>query len=372
VPLDQPIELCFDEAMDRASVRDWFAVAPWPGQLDCRWERDCFRCLPVAGWSADRTYTVLLGTKARDRRGNRLETPWLAAFATGDSLAGGFVAGEVRTGSISRDGVPVYLFEWPAAARPAPAPIPDPPPDPLQALRITQTDGEGRFLFHFVPAGRPLLAGALHDRRGNRAFDPAEDVWGWAEEPVDCAASGDTAAVLLYLVYPDDEGDLAGAVIDSSCVGYAPAARLTALADSLGAILSGERDAAGFPIAPEDTTARQRPTPAQEDSLRAQLARLEARRARSAADSARCSAPIWVAAYAAEGDSLPVAEVRSLGDFRVGALAPGIYRLEAYRDLDGDGRRGAGEPYGAFPLPVELKPGREIIGLTWTLESEGD
>lgn len=380
VALDQPITLCFDEAMDRGSVRDWFQVAPWPGRLDCTWERDCYTCRPAEGWRAEETYTVLLGAQARDRRRNPLDGRLLFAFATGDTLAAGLARGEVRTRSLKGGSLPVYLFPWPASG--VPGPEAETSLDPLQALRVTQTDAEGRFLFAYVPTGRPLLAGALHDRGGDRAFDPEEDLWGWAEEPLVCSAGGDTATLALYLVYADETGDLAGAVTDSLCAGFVAPARLVATADSLKAILSGALDAAGFAPAAADSAApgegtwaaeglgtQLRLTAQEEDSLRAAVARLELRLVRARADSARCLAPVRVAAYAVEGDSLPAAEVSTLEAFRLEDLAPGLYRLRAYRDLDGDGRAGPAEPAGEFPLPVELRPGRVIEGLEWGLGS---
>jgi hypothetical protein len=368
VGLDRPVSLCFSERMNRAAVRDWLLIAPWPGRLDCLWEQTCLTCTPAAGWSTNTTYTILLGANAADRRGNKLAGSIDFAFSTGDSLARGRIVGELRTRALPHDGITVYAFGWPAQA-PLPSPAqPQPRPDPLAALRITQTDKEGHFTLRHVPTDSTLLLAALYDRAGDRRFDEDEDLWGFGAQTVRCPRNGDTVAVTLYLVWPDEPGDLAGVVTDSACIDYAPPSRLRADADSLRAILSGERDAAGFALTSQDSLAPVALTATEADSLRDALARLDARLARAAIDSLRCSAPIWVSAFdAAKPDSLPVADVQSPGEFRFSGLATGLYRLQAYRDLDRNGRWDAGEPRGAYPLVIELEPGREITGLDYAI-----
>jgi hypothetical protein len=368
VSADRAVSLGFSERMNRTSVRDWLLIAPWPGRLDCVWQQACLTCTPAAGWAPNTTYTILLGANAADRRGNKLAASIDFAFSTGDSLARGRIAGEVRTRALPREGITVYAFGWPAQT-PLPAAGQAPPrPDPLAALRITQTDKDGRFTLRNVPADSTFLLAALYDRAGDRRFDEDEDLWGFSEQTVRSPRNADPAAVTIYLVWPDEPGDLAGVVTDSVCIGYAPPARLRVRADSLRAILSGERDAAGFAPAPQDSLAPVALTADEADSLRDELARLDTRLARGSADSLWCSAAIWVSAFdAAKPDSLPVAEVQSLGEYRFAGLASGLYRLQAYRDLDRNGRPDAGEPRGAYPLVIELKPGREITGLDYAI-----
>jgi hypothetical protein len=372
VALDQPVTLTFSERMDRGTVNDWFRIAPWPGRLDAVWEATRFVCRPSAGWIPGTTYTVLLGAKAEDRRGNKLAAPIQFAFSTGDSLALGRVLGEVRTRALSTEGAPVFLFPWPAELRPPLSPSTALRLDPLDALRIAETDAKGRFELRYVAEGASYLVAALYDRNGDRRFDEDEDLWGFAEDPAGTTALADTLGIPVYLVYSDEPGDLAGTVTDSACSGYAAPARLRAVADSLGAILTGERDADGFLLAAADSLTRTALAPAEEESLRSVQARVVARIPQAVTDSLRCSSPIWVGAFLPEApDSLPLAEVRCLGEFRLSGLASGLYRLRAYRDLDGDGRRSREEPQGDFPFVIELKPGRELTALEWTLGIPG-
>jgi hypothetical protein len=368
VALDRPVSLCFSERMDRAAARDWLLIAPWPGRLECVWEQTCMVCAPAAGWSGNTTYTILLGANAADRHGNKLAGSIDFAFSTGDSLARGRIAGEVRTRALPRDAVPVYIFDWPASTPLPPAGDTSLRPDLLSARRIAQTDKEGRFTLRHVPTDSTFLLAALYDRGGDRRFDEDEDLWGFGEQTVRCPRSGEEVTVTLHLVWPDEPGDVAGVVTDSVCIGYAPPSRLRADGDSLRAILAGERDAAGFLLTPADSLARVPLSAAEAESLGDELARLDARLARAGADSLWCGAVIWVSAFdAATADSLPVAEVRSFGEYRFSALAAGTYRVRAYRDLDRNGRWDAGEPRGAYPLAIELKPGREITGLDYAI-----
>lgn len=369
-----PLVLHFSEAMDRGSVEDWLLIAPWPGRLACRWQAQQLRCQPREPWRPATTYAVLLGSQATDRRGNGLATPLVFAFATGDSLARGHITGEVRTRSLAARGAPVYLFPWPDTLHAPLPPAANLRPDPLTALRLGQADAEGVFRLPFVPTGEPFLVGALHDRNGNRAFDAREDLWGFAEFPIVVPDTGAaTTAIELYLVYADEPGDLAGRAIDSLCLGYAAPARWQARIDSIAGILAGERDPSGFGGAVGDTAALAELTAAEEESLQVLQARFEQRRAQAQRDSGRCTAPIWVSAWSdAAPDSAPAAETRTLADFTLAELAPGLYRLRAFRDLDRDGVRDAGEPAARFPAAIELQPGRRIADLDLPLRPGTD
>ncbi len=396
---DAPLRLIFDEPMNRSSVRDWLLVAPWPGKLACRWDSSCITCWPEGGWREKTVYTVVLGTEALDRRRNRLARPLEFAFTTGESLPTGSVAGVVRTRALKAQGVPVCLFPWPAGGLSDPG-RPELKLDPRDALSIAETDAQGRFRLRHVPWGEDFLLGALWDETRNRVFDEDADLWGFypakvlAEAwPAGAATAGppDSARAApdlpageappapddstgapgpvgreIYLVWPDEPGDIVGAVSDSACAGFMPPAVFRARADSARRVLSGEIDAMGF-ASQGDSAARVALTPTEEQALRAGLARLDSLLAGSLRDSLRCSGPIWVSAFA-EADTVPAAEITGTGPFTLAGVAPGIYRIEAFRDLDRNGEPGPGEPRGRFPTYVELAPGRRVEGVDFVLE----
>ena len=361
VSLDAPIEIRFNERMNRSQVQDGLRVAPWPGRLECRWNGNTLSCTPLGGWSENTTYTVLLGAPAADRRRNALAARQYA-FSTGDSLEAGRIEGLVRTRSLAKQAVPVYLFPWPAGLEPPVPPESSLRPDALEALRIAETDAEGKFVLSFVPIGEPFLAAALFDKNKNRVYDDGEDLWGFSETPVVVPDSG-RVQTDVYLVYSDEEGDLSGDVADSLCAGFVPPARLRSEIDSLKAILSGARDPSGFVRSPGDTTAPVVLRAAERESLMVAADRLAGRLGSAVADSERCATPLWVSAISTT-DSTITADVRTTGAFTIEGLAPGRYAVQAFRDMSGDGVRQPKEPWGRLAEPVDVKPGRAASGIS--------
>ena len=366
VSRDEPVRLTFSERMNRSSVRDWLEITPWPGRLVCVWEEQTLVCRAEEGWRPGTTYAVLLGTRASDPRRNALERPLLFAFSTGDSLDSGKVSGQVLTRSLPAEGVPVFLFAWPEdVAEPIDSTV-SLGLDPLRALRIGESGKEGRFDLLFVPQHRRLLLAGLYDRDGDRSYDAEMDLWGFAPRPVVVGDSTRAAGPIdLYLVYADEPGDLAGTVTDSACAGYVPPARLRAAADSLEKILSGRVDAMGFPAVPNDSLPGATLSPAETESVRVNAEDLGTRLTAALTESLRCAAPIWVSAV--RPDSTTAGEVRGTGTFQLTGLAPGFYRLSAFRDLSGDGVPQTDEPAGVFPQAVELLPGRRVTGIDWEI-----
>ncbi len=379
VALDAPLRLVFSESMNRSSVRDWLRVAPWPGKLDCRWDSTCITCQPERGWRPDAVHTVVLGIEAVDRRRNALALPLEFAFTTGESLPSGTIAGVVRTRALKAPGVPVCLFPWPAAGLAVPEGGAGPAPDPREALSIAEAGQDGSFRLQHLARDQDYLLGALWDESRNRLFDPEVDLWAFYPEPVRASAAApavpdsataDSARIAgfeIYLVYADEPGDLAGEVSDSACAGYTAPALYRTRADSLRRILAGEIDAMGF-ATEGDSAAVLALTPAETESLRVGLARADSLLALAARDSLRCGGSIWVLARA-EADSAAAGETRTTRVFELSGLAPGIYRVSAFRDLDGDEEQDPGEPAGVFATPVEIGPGRRVEGVDLPLSA---
>ncbi len=390
VALEMPLRFFFSERMDRSSVQDWLQIAPWPSRLGWQWQAEQVAVLPEDGWAPEETYSVLLGTQASDRRKNRLEQPFELVFSTGDSLPTGRLAGRVLTRSLAASGHLVALFRWPPEA-PDPRSASFGPPDVRSALRLAESGEAGRFELRHLPRVGQYLLGALHDEAGNRTYESDRDLWVFHPEPVAGSDFDSDEPVEIHLVYADEPGDLAGSVIDSVCLGYEPPTRLRAAADSLQRILAGELDAQGFETG-EDSAAAFTPaaaftlSAAEAESLQARLDELEPRIRAAQRDSARCSAPIWVkAVFTADVppavapvttagpppavDPAGLHEVRTMRDFRLTDLPAGVYRLRAYRDLNGSGAQDPAEPAGTFAYPVELLPGRTIEGLEFEIRT---
>jgi uncharacterized protein (DUF2141 family) len=106
-------------------------------------------------------------------------------------------------------------------------------------------------------------------------------------------------------------------------------------------------------------------SPAETESVRVNAEDLRTRLTAALTESLRCAAPIWVSAV--RPDSTTAGEVRGTGTFQLTGLAPGFYRLSAFRDLSGDGVPQTDEPAGVFPQAVELLPGRRVTGIDWEI-----
>jgi len=375
VPTNEPLVIEFSEKMNRSSVRDRLQIAPWPDKMKCQWKENSFICQPLDGWQMETAYTILLGSLATDRHKNQLANSFDYSFTTGDSLPTGKVVGQLLTRSLVKKGITICLFDWPDNLAPDLLAVPEAPGtpelDPLQAIRITETDSEGLFSLKHVPDKTDFLLGALYDENSNRIFDRGKDLWGFAPERIrptelDPADSTDTG-VQLYLVFSDEPGDISGNVTDPPCQGFTPPPLLRARIDSLQKILTGDLDAQGFEPGADSLT-HLALTTSESDSLAIQIDLLETDLTKALTDSLRCSAFVYTWLYF-EDETDPFAEIKTNEKYNARSLPPGTYRLEAFRDLNGNKLLDADEPQGRFAFPVELAPGRVVEGIDIELES---
>ncbi len=377
VAIDEPLVFEFSEKMNHSTVRDWLLITPWPDRMDCHWDHTTLTCTPTDGWQEETAYTILLGSLVADRRRNTLENPFDFSFTTGDSLPAGVVFGQLLTRSIPDQGITICLFEWPDSLDPALLEVPEadgaPGPDPRAAIRISQTDQTGSFTLKHVPSRTEFLLGALYDENDNRTFDEDKDLWGFAprritaaiRDPADSTATGED----LYLVFGDEPGDINGTISDSTCLGFVPPTLVRARIDSLKMILSGDLDVQGFATG-TDSLAHLALTPLERDSISINIDQLGNQLETSLTDSLRCSASIYCWLYIEE-ETEPFAEIRTGADFiyEARSLPPGLYRIEAFRDLNNNKSPDQDEPLGHFGFPIELAPGRVIQGVDIELES---
>jgi len=361
------LSLEFSEAMDKKSVEDWLFLTPETGRMRLSWEGGRLFVHLETPLRDETTYTLFLGSQMTDRRDNPLAFPVLIPFATGDQMDAGGIAGKVTTGRLEPAGHFVFAWEGePAFADSVPAP----PGGIEQAIRRGQSDGEGIFELGPLPLGKPLTVCAFYDAEGNRSFDPKTDLWGCLPISVTLADTvSRISGVELFLVYPEEPGTLEGIVLDSLCLARMAPSAVRARTDSLLGIASGLRPdttsggPAGRGPAWDEWERGEADTPSGQgdgppavgvDSL---LSVLQSRLETARSESVYCAKPVWVEAYA--GDSLAAA-VRVADAFTVTGLAPGRYRLRAYRDLDLSGDWNEGEPQSADTVPLDLPPARTV------------
>jgi hypothetical protein len=250
----------------------------------------------------------------------------------------------------------VYLYVWRWGEADSLEDREPPPP-----LRMGQAAKGGQFRIGALPRGVPLQVCALYDARRNRSYDSDEDLWGCLDAPL---VVDDTSRVVsdlaVYLVLDDEPGLLKGSAVDSSCIGRGVEVldRLGREADSLSALLTpGGGEVAdsllGFAVAGPDTV--------DSAAVVARLAGIDSLRVPARDDSIRCAQPVIVRLF--EDDTTLVAEARTSAEFSFSDVAPGIYRLQAFRDSNGNGLQDPEEVRGTYRFPIELLPGREIADL---------
>ena len=86
MPVDTNIEVLFSRAMNTASVEGAFSLDP-PAAAGFSWNtaETVMTVIPGAGLAYDTSYTVTIGTGARDQTGNALAAPYIWSFTTRDN-----------------------------------------------------------------------------------------------------------------------------------------------------------------------------------------------------------------------------------------------------------------------------------------------
>lgn len=186
VPLDATVEILFSEEMERERTEEALFVAP-EEPLHPRWGGRSLQ-LPI-DLQPDRTYVITVGTGAKDLRGNALEKSFTFAFATGDRLNRGQIAGFVYRDHEPASGAHVWAYDLARFRGRVGEDAPH---------YRTQSGRDGSFAFARLAAGRyRLLAFADEDR--DQSYDSGE----WLGLPAadlevseaDTARSGDLLLV---------------------------------------------------------------------------------------------------------------------------------------------------------------------------------
>lgn len=353
------IRIRFSEPMDKRSVRDALRILPAMDVASLRWQESTFEIALAQQPDTGTTYAIFL-SGARDRQGNALGTATVP-FATGAALARGVVEGRVLTGRIKAEGVLVFAWQWNGSEDPDAASDPGP-------LAMALTEKEGRFRLAHLPERVPLRVCALFDARGDRGFDPEDDLWGCPEEPV---VLPDTLPELrdlsFYLVFDDEPGSVRGVAADSACLEVRERGEaLTHEADSLYALVRRVRAATADTLAMDSLlgfAAERPPTVVDTADVLRRIARVDSTLLSWKSDSAACGVPLIVRIFVS--DTSLVAEVRGEGEFEFRDLEPGVYTIRAFRDANGNGQADPEEASGSYPYPIDLLPGRRLTDLAF-------
>lgn len=208
VPRDIEITLTFSEGMDPRTTAEAVAIAPRVDFTARRWSGRTVKLTLAESLAVDQTYTVFIGSGARDRHGNALEGRATVVFSTADTLPPGVLDGQVHAKGFPATGT--YLWCYDAVAGRAP----DSTARDFDAMALADRDGRFRVVGLPVPGRYRLWVFA--DLNGNRSLEPDNDLLAPVDTVFTLAAATPVARGFeVTVVNPRSPGKVRGAVLDS-------------------------------------------------------------------------------------------------------------------------------------------------------------
>ncbi|HTK31910.1 MAG TPA: Ig-like domain-containing protein [Candidatus Saccharimonadaceae bacterium] len=214
VARDAELSLTFSEGMEPRSTGDAVALAPRAEIRQRRWHGRTLTVVLAESLKAHQTYTMFLGSGARDLHGNHIGGGRTIVFSTADSFPPGVLAGRVEARGFNAGGI--YLWCYAEGRKP------DSTARDFDALGVT--DAAGDFRISGLPVPAPYHLWAFADLNQNRSFEPATDLLAPVDTSFDLTRAAPRAeGVMIRVVNPRAPGHVRGTVLDS-------------LADSLGVV----------------------------------------------------------------------------------------------------------------------------------------
>jgi hypothetical protein len=174
---DSAVTLTFSEDPDHRSVMRALSVHPAVEFRESAWQEGRLRLVPEGGWAADRPTWVVLGSSARDRRGNQLGTPFRTRFTTRVAIDSGRALGRVWPGRQVTQGAPVVVCAY-ADAPDSLDPATDSP------VSIADAGQDGEFRLDGLDVARRYRVAAQVDRNGDLRPTDRQELWAQAPDVV--------------------------------------------------------------------------------------------------------------------------------------------------------------------------------------------
>ena len=207
VARDARVSVTFSEPMEPRSTGDAVTLEPRVEIRQRRWSGRTLTLVPAETLRTSHTYTLLVGTGARDRHGNTMTSGAAVPFTTGSVFPPGRIEGTLEALGFAAPGSYIWVYHEGRA--------PDSTARDFDAAGVV--DENTHFRVSGLPApGRYRLWG-FADLNRNRSFEPEVDVLTSADTTIALSAEDPVAKNLaLRMVNPRAPGRVKGAVIDST------------------------------------------------------------------------------------------------------------------------------------------------------------
>lgn len=196
----------FSEGMDPRSAALAVDVAPRVEVKSRRWSGRKLTLVLADSLGADRTYTLFVGSDARDRHGNTLKAGRAVPFTTAASFPPGRIEGEVVPTGFAAPGT--YLWCYPDGK------APDSTARDFDAVGLAGDLGVFRINGLSAPGRYRLWA--FVDMNFNHSYEPDKDLLAPADTTITLTAAQPVASGLkLRVVNPRAPGRVQGTVLDT-------------------------------------------------------------------------------------------------------------------------------------------------------------
>lgn len=206
VPLRTLLSVTFSEGMEPRSSGEAIELAPPITIRQRRWSGRTVTLVLEDSLKADHTYTLFVGSGARDRHGNPLVDARAVVFTTAPKFPAGVIEGRVDGVGFKPAGTTLWCYRD--------GHEPDSTARDFDALGVADAAGQFRVAGLTVPGKWQVWGFA--DLNHNRSFEPETDLLVPADTLLELTADTPVASgVRLKMTNPRAPGRFAGTVTDS-------------------------------------------------------------------------------------------------------------------------------------------------------------
>jgi predicted small lipoprotein YifL len=200
------ISVTFSEGMEPRTTNESFDLSPPIPIRQWRWSGRTVTLVLRDTLKADHTYSLYIGSNARDRHGNALGLTRTVMFTTAQKFPPGRIEGHVDAVGFKVGSTNLWLYRDGRQ--------PDSTARDFDAIAATDVKGDFRVSGLAVPAKWRVWGFA--DLNRNRSFEPASDLLVALDSTLDLNEQHPVASgLVLHMLNPAAPGRFAGTVLDS-------------------------------------------------------------------------------------------------------------------------------------------------------------